>query len=245
MTSVDQRMNTLYKTWMLLASLWLGVTAPPAGAAELRPARFGVVLGYGAPTYSHFSYAGSGAGISGRGHAAQARLEWIPLRLPVGTFSVGVGLGFAVSPRTVTLTNATPTAEELRKDSSIVSVDRSNVLVSIPVETYLTYRAEFLEDQIVVPFARVGPSVTFVRQASNSGAPERAGKFFGLEYAAGIQVLLNAIDGGAAKSLRINAGLQQTYLTVEYARKTDLGVKNPDALDLRGDVIRAGLRFQF
>ncbi|MEZ4751016.1 MAG: outer membrane beta-barrel protein [Bdellovibrionota bacterium] len=235
-------MKTQLKFWMLLAPalVCLGV----GQAAERTVSRFGLSVGYGAPNYSSYSYAG-GASISGRGHAAQARIEWMPLRLPVGTFSIGLGVGFAVSPRTVTVARSAPTAEELRKDSGIEAVDRSNVLVSIPVETYLTYRAELIDDQIVVPFARVGPSVTFVRQASNSGAPERAGKFFGLEYAAGLQILLNGIDSAAAKTLRINAGLQQTYLTVEYARKADLGVKNPDAFDLRGDVIRAGLRFQF
>ncbi|MCB0417837.1 MAG: hypothetical protein KDD39_09315 [Bdellovibrionales bacterium] len=238
-------MKTHLKFWMLLAPALVCLCADPIEAAEAQPSRFGLSLGYGAPTYTNYTYAGSGAGINGRGHAAQARVEWMPLRLPVGTFSIGLGVGFAVSPRTVTLAKSAPTAEELRKDSGIESVDRSNVLVSIPVETYLTYRAELLENQLVVPFARIGPSITFVRQASNSGAPERAGKFFGLEYAAGIQVLLNGIDSGAAKSLRINAGLQQTYLTVEYARKAELGVKNPDNFDLRGDVIRAGLRFQF
>ena len=109
---------------------------------------FGLNFEYGAVNYSNFAFSGTGKPLSKRAHSFHSTIEWIPINRGFGTFSIGLGFGVYQSGQVVTIPQDPTTEAEKQLGDT---VDRSNVLTTYPIEVFVGYRAQFTQNQIVVP----------------------------------------------------------------------------------------------
>ena len=110
----------------------------------------------------------------------------------------------------------------------------------IPLESNLVYRADFIEDQIVVPYVKGGIDYVFFRE-SDQGKITKGFKY-GFHGTGGLQILMEWFDQTSGNLER--GGLNNIYLTLEanYQRINDFG---KGGLDLSGWVYSAGLLFEY
>lgn len=160
------------------------------------------------------------------GQAFQVSIEWLPIT-EYGKFGVGLGLGGF-----------------LLQDVEITT-DVFATLYAFPVEAFVSYRADFFHNQIIVPYGRVGPSYTFVKQGSRTGA-EKSGfqNYMGLEFAVGGELLLDIFEPSAAKALEQSTGINHVFIAVEYLVSQALNSAGSQP-NLARNEFRAGLRFEF
>ncbi len=118
------------------------------------------------------------------------------------------------------------------------SQDRFNFTL-VPMQLNLTYRADFKEDQLLVPYVKVGPDFVFFRE--NVKGNVTSGLKYGFHGTAGLQILLEFWgEGDAMESMGVN----DVYFTIEgeYAWINDFGGVG---LDLSGVTVSGGLLFEF
>ncbi len=119
------------------------------------------------------------------------------------------------------------------------SQDRFNFTL-IPIQNNITFRADFKENQLFVPYVKFGPDYWIFRE--NLQGDVTSGVKFGLHGTAGVQILLEFGDEGTA--MELNWGVNDVYLTLEgeYAYVNGFG---GTGLDLSGWLISAGILFEF
>lgn len=124
--------------------------------------------------------------------------------------------------------------------AGVVSGDRFSLL-QIPIENNFTFRADFKENQIVVPYVRAGPDYVYFRE--NTQGNVTSGLKFGLHGAVGVQILLEWIDD-LSLWLERDVGVNDVYLVIEgrYGWIDNFGARG---LNLSGLTTSAGLLFEF
>lgn len=154
------------------------------------------------------------------GKGARVALEWLPVVGRYGKAGVGLGLGYT-------------------KISKVpVTTSSSNWLEAFPVDGYLTYRFDYIPDQIFAPYLKAGFEREYARYSAGSGLQY----YQGWTWGAGVGLLLDRIDPGSANQLDASTGINNTYLIVEYFNSRSATASNP--INLSRDEVRVGLRFE-
>ncbi len=167
-------------------------------------------LGFFAPSFPKYSADRRGNGIRLAG-------EWLPYVGRFGKLGLGLSLGYGKLKG-----NA---------DSPFIEV--------IPLETAITYRADVVENQFVVPFLHTGLQVTYLHQQFVPGMQ----RFNGVEYGGGLSLCLDFVDRLSASLLDRSTGIRNTYAVLDFRRIAYLG--NSVGPDLSRDELRFSLRFEF
>lgn len=178
----------------------------------------------------------------------QVEFDWqIYRHQAVGSVGVGASAGYfretANSPF-----NATddPTAAR--------SGDESRLSL-YPLAAVAVYRA----DQLwrvwsipLVPYGKLGLNYTFWniydgndRVAENPGGGRGRGGTLGWQAAAGLSVVLDIIDLGAARELDSETGINQTHVFFEYVKYEASGLGQKNKLRVGDSTWLAGLMFEF
>lgn len=229
----------LYKTFFVLgiwATLGAAVTTPPTSSAIEVESLFesdintAIEIQYGSVSYPNYYFA-EGEKATGTGNFIHSTLEWLPItRLGKLGFGVGYGLFF----QSLSLQMA---------DESGKRTERYATLFTVPIEAFVSYRLDYLRNQILVPFAKVGTNLTLVKQNSKSGLEKEGTQtYYGLDYGGGVEICLNKIDSQALRELDRLAGINNAYLVLEYLKSQFLS--NPRQPDLTHAEYRVGLRME-
>lgn len=184
---------------------------------------FAFSVQFGSLAYKNYD-AGNGKDLGGRVNGFRVAAEWIFLQ-SIGKTSLGMGFGY------------------FRRPNIETGTDQFTSFQSIPLDFYLSYRLDTAPLQTLVPYVQVGPGVSFVKHSSKTGG--RTSEYIGntqLNYAIGLQVLLNELEWTATKSLRNSVGIENSYLIVEYVGSKRIGSKALPQLEPNG--VRIGLRFE-
>jgi hypothetical protein len=218
-------------TWGAL--LFLGLALP--GTAEARPheddatpRHWNVALRYG-PFLSQSSETLTDAFGDSDNRLLRADLGWTSNLLDV---DFGFGLYSDDGGQTTA--------------SGEASVDETT-LTAVPLGADVTLRLDFLREQPVVPFARAGLDLwlwneTWVSKYDAGGGGNTTAGSFGWHWAAGLMLLLDGLDPGAASKLENSVGVNDTYLVGEYRQSSML---DADALDFGSSELTVGLQFDF
>ncbi|MCB1214990.1 MAG: hypothetical protein KDK66_05880, partial [Deltaproteobacteria bacterium] len=119
------------------------------------------------------------------------------------------------------------------------SGDRFNFTI-VPVELNFIWRADFVENQVLVPYVDVGLDYLYFRE-NVSGAVTQGNKF-GYHTGVGLQVLLEWFDRFA--DTHEQEGINDIYLTLE-GRWMQVDNFGGNGLKVNGFVFSAGLLFEF
>jgi len=128
-----------------------------------------------------------------------------------------------------------------------VSVEH-DMLTVVPLSVSGTLRLDLAEEQFLVPFARIGGDYAmwkenwYVYEGSTEESMRKGGKI-GWHWGAGGMILLDNLDQKASSRLRASAGIDDTFLVVEY-RRTQMP-KGEDVLLLSAEQVRFGVKFDF
>lgn len=119
------------------------------------------------------------------------------------------------------------------------SSDRFN-LTLVPMQLNGTFRADFKENQVVVPYVKVGPDFVYFRQNLQGDVTD--GVKYGLHATLGLMITMEFWDEGAA--MEKDWGVNDVYFVLEgeYAWINDFG---RGGLDLSGVIASAGILFEF
>ncbi len=192
------------------------------------PLWFGIDLQYATPRYTSWEIA-PGQTTPGNSQGLHLGVDWIT-PFPWGSLSLGLGVTGSISANV--LVGKNPNGSE-----------RFTSLTAIPVDVSLSYRFEYAENQILVPFARIGMSATFVGQTSKTGAGRSATYVgAGLDWGVGMEFSLHALDRISQNLFDSDFGVNHTFLTIEYLESKALLNLSPH--NLARKEIRAGLRFE-
>ncbi len=119
------------------------------------------------------------------------------------------------------------------------SQDKFNLFL-LPMETSFVFRADFVNEQIVVPYVKCGFDYVFFRQNLKGNVTK--GLKAGIHGVAGVQILLDSLatGGGSLDDMGIN----DVYWTLEarYSWIDNFGAKG---LDLSGWLFSFGLMFSY
>lgn len=213
------------------------------------PLEFGLDLEYYAPVYKNYVYAvdpanGKAGTSTSLGKAAQVSLEWLPFGNKIGKLGIGVGTGFAAITDTAITqigTITTTNAETGATTTTTGNVERPVNLYVVPAQAFLSYRLDFFQNQLIVPFAKFGASANWIRQTVDGGASYHMA--YGMDYAFGGEICLNAIEGKAGREFDSRFGVNGTYIILEYLNSSQLN--KTSTVNLAYDAFRFGLRFEF
>lgn len=177
--------------------------------------------------FANYTFA-PGAPTVRSGNALLLSLEWLPLRSfgqSFGKLGLGAGAGFFTQPNQEAGGNAQAS------------------LVALPLEAHFSYHFDYAENQLIVPFASAGTSLTLLRQTSSTGAAIPGTQSYqGWEYSFGGQLCLNRIDPHGARSLRRLLGVENTYILFSFNRSQPIFAAH--APDLSYTVYRLGFRVE-
>lgn len=153
------------------------------------------------------------------GHGGQIALEWLPIGNRFGKPVLGVSAGGGHIKR-------------------VPLDDGSNAqLTTIPVTAYLGYRLDFIDNQILVPFGKVGRNVTWIKQRPGSDS-----RYDAWDYSLGVELCLNGIDSRSARRLDASTGINGTFLVFEWIKSIpNRGNTQPN---LAREEVQMGLRFE-
>jgi hypothetical protein len=110
------------------------------------------------------------------------------------------------------------------------------------METSFVFRADFKENQILVPYVKVGVDYVYFRQSLKGTTIN--GVKYGLHAVGGIQILLDIIDSGAQATMERDWGINDVYFTLEgkYSWINNFG---SGGLDLSSLICSFGLLFEY
>lgn len=146
-------------------------------------------------------------------------------------YGVGLGIGF-LSENAAARVVASPTT---------VSQDRFNLFL-LPMETNLVFRADFMEDQVIVPYVKAGVDYVFFRE--NLRGHVIQGMKYGMHALGGFGILLDNIDQGTKYSMEEEMGINDLYFLLE-ARYNWINSFNTGGLDLSSLIFSFGLLFTY
>lgn len=154
------------------------------------------------------------------GYGVRLAVEWIPFPERYGKISVGFGVG-------------------LYDVSKIALAGGSyGELQALPIDPYIGYRLDYFRHQILVPFVKVGPEMTILRDRTMAGNQT----YWGMNYTVGLELCLDRIDKSSAHALEHDFGIKHSYLIGEFMRDRYLG--RDEGPDLTRDEWRFGFRFE-
>jgi len=114
-----------------------------------------------------------------------------------------------------------------------------------PVSAYITLRGVFSDNQFIVPYVSGGITRMSYKQNVTGGAQTK-GNADGILYKAGVQLLLDRFDLGAAHALQHDFGIDNTYLFFEFAKTTaKIDDTGGNEVDLGGNSYFLGLLLEF
>lgn len=179
-------------------------------------------LQYAPVQYKNYDWSG-GRQTGKNGHGIHMAVEMLPFEDTYGKVGFGLGTGFYA------IANA-------RFDNRLAT------LAAIPFEGFVSYRFDYLDDQTLVPFVKLGMNATLARQR---GFGEGKGwqTYYGWDMSGGLQLCLNRIDPISVRGLRRSTGIDNSYLTVEYLRSRPVG-RGDARPNLSREELRAGFRFE-
>lgn len=124
--------------------------------------------------------------------------------------------------------------------SGAASRDSFHIMM-IPIYNNVTFRADFKEDQLFVPYAKAGFDYWLFRQ-NLQGTIIKGGKA-GLHGAAGLQIILDRIED-LSDTMETGLGVNDAYFTVE-GRYSWLNGFGGSGLDLSHFLFTGGFLFEF
>lgn len=154
-----------------------------------------------------------------------------------GTLSAGGDVGFfRVSGKAQAGLPCRPTGGGVAASGATSEADSDeSSLIIVPLQAQLTYRLTIWEDEIpVVPVIRAGLDYYMWRMGSTGddaakfeAGQEATGGTWGWHYVLGLHLLLDFFSQSMAADFDRDAGVNSTYLTVEYmhAQVDDFGSK--------------------
>ncbi|MBY0371498.1 hypothetical protein K2X33_12475 [bacterium] len=224
----------MWKRYALFAGLISSLTlkAAPSLDERLEAYKEGGTIPSAAIEFSYFfpqfpSY-GTPTQIAGRKPGTGIRLgvDWMPLVGWAGKLGVGFALGYGKVNTVMNSGGAT----------------RIPFLEAYPLDADLVYRFDFVEDQLLVPFARVGVNATLLQEEYRKGGLQ---SFYGWYYAGGLAVCLDFLDAISAEVLNASTGIDNTYLLLQYKRVQGINPGAGQGPDLSRDELQASLRMEF
>ncbi len=123
----------------------------------------------------------------------------------------------------------------------------SETITAVPFGLDATLRLDFAKEQPVVPFVRAGFDLwlwndTWVSKYDDDGGGETTSGSPGWHWGAGLCLLLDSLDQGAASRLETVVGVNDSYLVAEYRQSYDLG---SESLDFTSTEVTFGLKFDY
>jgi hypothetical protein len=188
------------------------------------PLNFGLDLQAYQVAYKKYAWNDS-TQLDTTGYGFNLGFEWLPYHGSVGKAAISSGLGFSY------ITNVT------------VSTGGIANLYVVPIPLGLTYRADFIKNQILVPFITGGFELGLVSQTSKTGDGRdgiRVAKSF--YYTGGVEFCLNAIDSISGRELDSRYGINGVYLVGMYSHSQP--VSSSETINLSHDEFKVGLRFE-
>jgi hypothetical protein len=207
---------------LCLAPVAFGAEAPfdPVAVSEETvtrslesPLRFGLDLKYRPISFPRLTPSTS--------HGAQIAFEWLPIgfyKRYAGKPAIGISAGWG----------------------RIGHLDPSKGKVGLstwPLAAHIAYRADFFDNQILVPFVKIARSIVLEKRR-----PGGSSRYDSWDYSLGAELCLNAIDGRSARQLDFSSGINNTYLVVEYLKSVPLRRATQD--NLSREEWQVGLRFE-
>lgn len=164
-----------------------------------------------------------------------------------GTLAVGLQLGwFKESARAFVEGSGGTVSDERASDTTSLSL--------VPMAVTLVYRMDVAARRWgvpLVPYAKLGLGYTLWTITDGNGNIARAdgagrgrGLTRGWQAAAGLALLLDFLDTGAARELDNEIGINHTYLFIEAAHHDYSGLGRGDALRVGDSTWFAGLLFE-
>ncbi len=127
----------------------------------------------------------------------------------------------------------------------------TTALKVIPLSLMLTYRFDWLAEEVGVPIAPyVRASLDRMQWwvTKGSGASAQSGATNGYSFTGGFALLLDFFDPGLAREMDRDTGINHTYLFVDFTKSywNDFGSKTSwDMSDSQSAAVAAGLMFVF
>ncbi len=187
------------------------------------PRHFGLDLQFAPVRYPNLALDSVGTIGGNLGNGARLNFEWMFFQL-AGKAALGIGLHFSAIPAAVNAGGETI------------------VINALGGEVGLTYRADFIDHQILVPFARFGIDVDYVVQSRENGSTASQGTYQGTLYGGGLELCLFFLERRNARLLDRKFGINETFIVFEYLKTAN--AKTGNAPDLSHDEFRIGLRFE-
>ncbi|MSQ03394.1 MAG: hypothetical protein EXR71_16125 [Myxococcales bacterium] len=130
--------------------------------------------------------------------------------------------------------------------SGATSSDKETI-TAVPMGLDGTLRLDFAKEQFVVPFVRAGLDLwvwndAWVSKYDDDGGGETTSGSLGWHWGAGLYLLLDSLDQGAASRLETVVGVNDSYLVAEYRQSYDLG---SGSLDFTSTEVTFGLKFDY
>ncbi len=134
------------------------------------------------------------------------------------------------------------------------SSDVKTMLTWIPLGLSGTFRLQILDEQVVVPHARLGADLVPWWELTDDGSGGKArvgGSKLGHHYAFGASLLLDIFAPGRASLLEAQTGINDTYITVEWRRQNidsrtvPWGPAEVDGFDFSGSLLTVGLKLDY
>jgi hypothetical protein len=138
-------------------------------------------------------------------------------------------------------------------DSGGQSGDRT-MLTWYPFNLGGTVRAQFLDEQFIVPFARGGFDYVIWNEKSDDGSGGKdslGGVKVGNHYGFGLNFLLDIFSPNRASLLEAQTGINDTFLTFDWRRQFvdhrqyPWKTKRKQGLDFSSDVFTVGLKLDY
>jgi hypothetical protein len=217
---------------MALLSLIFLTAIPVRAATESQekpkdydsPLNYGIDVKFQPSKFSNLTW-GNSSKSSSSGYGALASIEWLPLGPYYGKLAVGLTFGYS------------------RINNAGLSGGLTGTMYAIPLGAYLAYRLDLMKNQLIVPFAKYGPSMAYVYQNPSADASKNSGYYYSLDWTLGAELCLNALEPSAGRTFDREMGINGTYFVFEVTWSQNLNdSRHPD---LSGSQILAGMRFEF
>ncbi len=224
------KINLIDKNMFLMVCLGLGLIAQSYGATQKAKYTFESPLNVGLDIqgyklkYKNYLW-NSTTSLTTEGYGFNLGLEWIPLVTPVGKIALSSGIGFATIV-----------------DAPVSSVSTANLYVA-PIYLGLTYRADFIKNQVLVPFISGGVDLSLSTQTSKTGDGRSGVRIYkGYYYSSGLELCLNTFDSASGRELDSRIGINGFYLVAMYLSSKPFAAA--ESVNLSHDEIRVGIRFE-
>lgn len=197
---------------------------------DLTPAWVNVEIGYGS-----FGFDDDAIRTVYKDRAGIMRIETGLQLFRVAEIDLGIGL-LQPTGNTLSADTGQPSGEQVR-------------MVWMPLTMALTGRLHLLDEQPIVPYARVGLDYVFWKEAPLDAdgkvvaADRVAGSKRGWHWGVGGNILLDLFAPRRASMLEASSGINDTWLYVEYRRQ--LVNNGGPGLDFSGWSIGAGLKIDY